>query len=184
MNQPCILTCWKFSVPSGPYPSLSTVYKSVCCASFRSGPFYYWSEYSYFNGLCHSSGRNGKGFPLSISQDAASDAWRLLSWTIRQRWDTAIQNTWLPIVSLLLFHMKRPCWLVLSSAYCSGNLTIICPWIANMFSEYNQQDATFLNLFISVRRSTCFRQFSAHHLELKTAHTVSGICQAVTATCC
>jgi len=27
------------------------------------------------------------------------------------------------------------------------------------FSEYNQQDATFLNLFISVRRSTCFRRF-------------------------
>jgi hypothetical protein len=28
-----------------------------------------------------------------------------------------------------------------------------------MFSEYNQQNATFLNLFISVRRSTCFRRF-------------------------
>jgi len=28
-----------------------------------------------------------------------------------------------------------------------------------MFSEYNQQDAKFHNLFISVRRSTCFRQF-------------------------
>jgi len=27
------------------------------------------------------------------------------------------------------------------------------------FSEYNQQDAKFLNLFISVRRSTCFRRF-------------------------
>ena len=27
------------------------------------------------------------------------------------------------------------------------------------FSEYNGQDATFLNLFISVRRSTCFRRF-------------------------
>jgi len=26
-------------------------------------------------------------------------------------------------------------------------------------SEYNQQDATFHNLFISVRRSTCFRRF-------------------------
>jgi len=27
------------------------------------------------------------------------------------------------------------------------------------FSEYNGQDATFLNLFISVRRSTCFMRF-------------------------
>jgi len=38
------------------------------------------------------------------------------------------------------------------------NLTFIVPWIANIFSEYNQQAATFLNLFISVRRSTCFRR--------------------------
>jgi len=27
-----------------------------------------------------------------------------------------------------------------------------------IFAEYNQQDATFHNLFISVRRSTCFRR--------------------------
>jgi len=40
-----------------------------------------------------------------------------------------------------------------------------------MFTEYNQQDATFLNLFISVRRSTY--GFTFHHQELKTAHTVS-----------
>ena len=38
-------------------------------------------------------------------------------------------------------------------------LTFIRPCIANIFSGYNQQDATLLNLFISVRRSTCFRQF-------------------------
>ena len=44
-----------------------------------------------------------------------------------------------------------------------------------VFSEYNQQDATFHNLFISVRRSTCFRRFPVHHQELKTAHTASGI---------
>ena len=31
---------------------------------------------------------------------------------------------------------------------------------AGIFAEYNQQDATFLNLFISVRRSTCFRRGS------------------------
>jgi len=28
----------------------------------------------------------------------------------------------------------------------------------NIFAEYNQQDATFHNLFISVRRCTCFRR--------------------------
>jgi len=60
----------------------------------------------------------------------------------------------------------------------SGNpveidLTFTGPGIANIFAEYNQQDATFHNLFISVRRSTCFRGFSVHHQELKTAHTAS-----------
>ena len=35
-------------------------------------------------------------------------------------------------------------------------LTFIGPCIADIFAEY-KQDATFLNLFISVRRSTCFR---------------------------
>ena len=40
-----------------------------------------------------------------------------------------------------------------------ADLTFICPCIANIFAECNQQDATFHNLFISVRRSTCFRRF-------------------------
>jgi len=39
------------------------------------------------------------------------------------------------------------------------NLTFIGPCIANIFAEYNQQDATFHNLFIPARRSTCFRPF-------------------------
>ena len=38
-------------------------------------------------------------------------------------------------------------------------LTFIGPFNTNIFSEYNQQDVTFLDLFISVRRSTCFRRF-------------------------
>ena len=43
----------------------------------------------------------------------------------------------------------------------------------------------FSNLFISVRRSTCFKRgFPVHHQKHKTAHTASGICQTVTATCC
>jgi len=33
-------------------------------------------------------------------------------------------------------------------------LPFIGPYITNIFSEYNQQDATFHYLFISVRRST------------------------------
>ena len=37
----------------------------------------------------------------------------------------------------------------------------------NFFAEYNQQDATFINVFISVRRCTCFDRFSIHHQELK-----------------
>ena len=40
----------------------------------------------------------------------------------------------------------------------SGNLTFIGPCITNMLAEYRQLDAVFLNLFISVRRSTCFRR--------------------------
>ena len=44
--------------------------------------------------------------------------------------------------------------------------------IGNIFPEYNQQDAKFHNLFISVRRSTCCRRvFSVHHKALKTANT-------------
>jgi len=44
-------------------------------------------------------------------------------------------------------------------------------------SDYNQQDATFLNLFVS-------DGFSVYHQGLKTAHTALGICQNNTATCC
>ena len=35
-------------------------------------------------------------------------------------------------------------------------LTFVGPWIVNIFAQYNQQDAMFHNLFISVR--TCFRR--------------------------
>ena len=37
-------------------------------------------------------------------------------------------------------------------------LTFTGPCIANIFAENNQRFAKFHNLFISVRRSTCFRQ--------------------------
>jgi len=51
-----------------------------------------------------------------------------------------------------------------------ANLTSIGPCVAIIFPDYNKKDATFHNLFISVRRSTCFRGFSVHQ-ELKTVHT-------------
>ena len=41
----------------------------------------------------------------------------------------------------------------------SMSIIFIGPCIANIFTEYNQQDATFLNLFISLRHSTCLRRF-------------------------
>jgi len=57
-------------------------------------------------------------------------------------------------VSGVVWRFKSPVtiWLLI-------NLTFIDPCIANPFAEYNQQDASFHNLFISVRRSTCFRRF-------------------------
>ena len=48
------------------------------------------------------------------------------------------------VVALRLFH--RP-------SFCSVHE------LPALFSKYNQEDATFHNLFISVRRSTCFRRF-------------------------
>ena len=39
------------------------------------------------------------------------------------------------------------------------SLSFIRLLIPSKFAEYNQQDATFHNLFISVRSSTCFRRF-------------------------
>jgi len=38
------------------------------------------------------------------------------------------------------------------------NLTFICPRIVNVLSEYNQQDATILNLFIHARHSVFFKR--------------------------
>jgi len=40
----------------------------------------------------------------------------------------------------------------------SVHLTFVGPCLANIFAAYYQQDATFHNLFISVRSSTCFRR--------------------------
>ena len=70
------------------------------------------------------------------------------------------------------------------------NLTFIGPWIFSIFAEYNQQDATFLNLFISVRRSTCFRRVFPSiirslklHIQLLAAGSSIGLTKAWSCMC-
>jgi len=59
-------------------------------------------------------------------------------------------------------HHMRPApahWRAISNIrYLFGLVLYIDPCITNIFAEYSQQDATFHNLFISVRRSTWFRR--------------------------
>jgi len=65
------------------------------------------------------------------------------------------------------------------------NLTFMGPCIVNIFSEYNQQDETFLRFIYFCTRLYKFRTvISVHYQEYKNAHTELGICQTVTATCC
>ena len=54
-------------------------------------------------------------------------------------------------------------------------LIFICPYIANIIPNYNQQDATFLNLFIPTDALHVSGGTSAHHQEHLTVHTASGI---------
>jgi hypothetical protein len=58
------------------------------------------------------------------------------------------------------------------------NQLLLFPEITdNLFSEYNQQNATFFKFIYFCK----MHGFSVHHHELKTALTASGICQTVTA---
>jgi len=54
-------------------------------------------------------------------------------------------------------------------------LTSVYPCITNIFPNYNQQDATFLDLFISTDALHVSDGSSTHHEEHKTVHTASGI---------
>ena len=54
------------------------------------------------------------------------------------------------------------------------NVISICPCIANIIPNYNQQDATFLDLFISTDDLHVSGGSSAHHQEHITVHTASG----------
>jgi len=60
-------------------------------------------------------------------------------------------------------------------------LKLIDRILGNMFAEYNQQTATFHNLFISVRRSTCFRRVFRPIIRSSKLHIQR---QTNTATCC
>ena len=55
------------------------------------------------------------------------------------------------------------------------NLIFVCPCIANIIPNYSQQDATFLDLFISTVVLHVQCGSSAHHQEHITVHTASGI---------
>ena len=55
------------------------------------------------------------------------------------------------------------------------NLIFICPCITNIIPNYNQQDATFLDLFISTDALRISGSSSAHNQEHITVHTASGI---------
>ena len=54
-------------------------------------------------------------------------------------------------------------------------LTFMCPCIANIIPNYYQQDAAFLNLFISTDALHVSGGSSAHHQEHTTVHTASSI---------
>jgi len=60
-------------------------------------------------------------------------------------------------------------------------LIFICPCIANIIPIYNQQDATFLDLFVSTDALHVSGGSSTHHQEHTIVHTASGI---VNQCCC
>ena len=55
------------------------------------------------------------------------------------------------------------------------NLTFICPCGVNVIPNYNQQDATFLDLFISTDALHISGGSSAHHQEHITVPTASSV---------
>ena len=69
----------------------------------------------------------------------------------------------LRILHFVYISWKIKCW------------TFKCPYITNIFPNYNQQDATFLDLFISTDAVHVSGGSSAHHQEHKTVHTAPDI---------
>jgi len=72
------------------------------------------------------------------------------------------------------FLCSFPCFTRLSYWY-NKFLTFICPCFANIIPNYNQQDATFLNLFISTESLNVSGCPSAHQQEHVTVHTAPGV---------
>ena len=57
------------------------------------------------------------------------------------------------------------------STYLALHLTFMCPCIADIIPNYNQQYATFLDLFISTDALHVSGGCLAHHQEHITVHT-------------
>jgi len=78
------------------------------------------------------------------------------------------------------------------SIYSEANVNTflsIDPCIANIFTEYSQQDATFHNLFISLRSTTCFRllfpsKIRSSKLYIQSHELFAQIADAVCAVLC
>jgi hypothetical protein len=68
-----------------------------------------------------------------------------------------------------------------TSNYYNFLFNILCPCIVIIIPNYNQQDASFLDLFISTGALHVSGGSSAHHQEHITVHTASGI---VSQYCC
>ena len=92
----------------------------------------------------------GEGFPCwSLN--------RILRNTEQER-KQADQSTRRRILENCNIKQARENWTFIPCKKIAFLLTFIGPCIANIFAKYNQQDATFHNFFISVRRSKCFRR--------------------------
>ena len=72
-------------------------------------------------------------------------------------------------------YMKSKCTFPAVSQTLLEGLTFICPCLTNIFPNYNQQDATFLDLFISTDALHVSGGSFAHHQEHKTVHKALGI---------
>ena len=59
----------------------------------------------------------------------------------------------------------------------------LCPFIVNVILNYNQQDATFLDLFIPTDALQVSGGSSAHHQEHIAVHTAAGIVNNTAADC-
>ena len=107
-------------------------------------------------------------------------------WLCRKGWRTphpfrwSCQHTMFRPSLFYLFCSKSICLACIILENRSGdkhttvNLIFICPCIANMIPNYNQ-NATFLDLFISTDTLRVSGGSSAHHQEYITVHTASGI---------